>query len=78
MRVQFRYGVAGANFSYRPKVVYDLPEHVAREFLKSGSAFPVDPPEPTPALLQAPARATRRRGGKRAEIATERQPELRG
>lgn len=58
MKIIFNTAVAGMNFSYRPKREYDLPDPVARAFIRAGQATEV-----------AAARPVRRRGGKIAETA---------
>lgn len=68
MRVEFKEAVAGANFAYRPKRVYDLPEKIAREFVRSGKAVVL---EEVPLELPALVKPSRRRGTKRAEVQTD-------
>lgn len=41
MKIRFLTSVAGVNFSYRPKKEYDLPEHIARDFIRAGQAVEV-------------------------------------
>jgi len=67
MRVEFKESVAGANFAYRTKRVYDLPDRLAAEFIRTGKAVAVAvEPQALPAVLKP----TRRRGAKRAEVQT--------
>lgn len=64
MKVIFNTAVAGLNFAYRPKREYDLPDHVAAPFVRSGQAAEVRP--------------IRRRGGKLVETAQRLVSEFRG
>ena len=78
MRVRFLESVAGKNFAYRPKREYDLPEHVAGEFILSGKAVLVETAEASaPAAIAAAAKPGRRRGAKRAETQTSSTPDHR-
>lgn len=54
MKVKFLTSVAGVNFAYRPKKEYDLPERIARDFIRAGQAVEV---REAPALERAAAQA---------------------
>ncbi len=63
MLIRFNTSVAGANFAYRAKQEADVPERLAREFLRARLAEPVEPDADAP----LPGIRRRRRGARTAE-----------
>lgn len=60
MRVRFLTSVAGANFAYRQGRHYDLPDHIARDFIRSRQAEAVIEEAVAPATENAMIRRRRR------------------